>query len=92
MVGYKKEITNEFYGFSSNEKNDKARCKKVTDYAKANHASELSKNGRYWIRTPYNSFECQNCCIGFGGAVLWARTYDDGVGVAPALRFRKTKA
>ena len=81
------EIENTSYGFNSN--ND--RCKKVTDYAKANFAYEgkENKNGEYWLRTPSSSCACN---VTRNGDVLWSSVFYGGHGVALALSFCKAKA
>ena len=79
------EIENASYGFNS----DNDRCKKVTDYAKANHAYEGSKNGWYWLRTPSSSGACDVIHTGY---VYWSYVYYEDGGVAPALSFCKAKA
>ncbi len=89
----KEEITNTSYGFNS----DNDRCKKVTDYAKANYAFENkgnkknkgNKNGCYWLRTS-SSFGA--CIVHILGDVRWDNVYYDNTGVAPALSFCKAKA
>ena len=102
-----KEITNESYGFSNKkDEEDKTRCKKVTDYAKANYAYEYkgNKNGWYWLRTPsayyssgaYKVSTDGHVCYGdvnWGNArnVSWLNVYSDGSGVAPALSVCKEK-
>ncbi|MCI6015029.1 MAG: DUF6273 domain-containing protein, partial [Coprobacillus sp.] len=94
----KEEITNTSFGFSNDEyKYDKARCKKVTDYAKANHAidDEDNKNGEYWLRTP--TFDGRLKTVDSYGYVVDTNidNYNDIViydGVAPALIFCKAKA
>ena len=81
------EIENTSYGFNSN--ND--RCKKVTDYAKANYAYEYerNKNGWYWLRTPSYAGACG---VADDGNVYWSDVCYDRGGVAPALSFCKAKA
>ncbi len=82
------EIENTSYGFYS----DNDRCKKVTDYAKANHAYEYynyKKNGWYWLRTSYASGACG---VGYIGRVGWGNVSSVSCGVAPALSFCKAKA
>ncbi len=79
------EIENTSYGFNSN--ND--RCKKVTDYAKANHAYEYKENGWYWLRTPSYAGACN---VFYLGDVGWSRVDNGSSGVAPALSFCKAKA
>ena len=89
----KEEITNTSYGFNS----DNDRCKKVTDYAKANYAFEYegnkknkgNKNGCYWLRTSSSSGACS---VDYNGDVDWGNVYYDNTGVAPALSFCKAKA
>ncbi len=92
----KEEITNASYGFNS----DNDRCKKVTDYAKANHVYEykVNKNGWYWLRTPLASYSSGACYdrrsggVRCNGSVGWGNVDDDSDGVVPALSFCKAKA
>lgn len=79
------EIENTSYGFNGNNN----RCKKVTDYAKANHAYEYKENGEYWLRTPSYAGACN---VGCYGDVYWSGVGNDYCGVAPALSFCKAKA
>ena len=86
----KEEITNESFGFSNKNEYDKARCKKLTDYAKANHAFEYkgTKNGEYWLRTP-DSYSAYS--VNFGFYSDCSNVSDDRFGVAPALSICKEK-
>ncbi len=84
----KEEIKNTSYGFNS----DNDRCKKVTDYAKANHAYKYKENGWYWLRTPEASYSSGACGVGSSGSVIWSDVFNDTIGVAPALSFCKAKA
>ena len=97
----KEEITNTSYGFKKNEKDfGKAKCKKVTDYAKANSAFEYNynKNGCYWLRTSYpsDSFYILETYyvgyLGYGVCDVCKKYVGNNEGVAPALFFDKTKA
>ena len=91
----KDEITNKSYGFSNDEYYcNKARCKKVTDYAKAKYAYESkgNKNGVYWLRTPSNHYSSGACDVSDLGYVSWDYVDRDDNGVAPALSFCKAKA
>ncbi len=91
----KDDITNTSFGFSNNkDEYDKARCKKVTDYAKANYAYENKeeKKGWYWLRTPSASYSSSACGVNSYGYVYWNNVYNDGNGVAPALSLCKAKA
>ena len=89
----KEEITNKSYGFSNKKgEDDKARCKKVTDYAKANFADEETKNVWYWLRTPCASNSSGACYVYGNGDVHWCDVSFAGAGVAPALSFCKAKA
>ena len=96
----KDDITNKSYGFNNN--NDK--CKKVTDYAKANGAwekvvdydiangvwkSEESPNGWYWLRNPWSYDDVAG--IGGDGCIYKGYVDDKGSGVAPALVINKIK-
>ena len=82
------EIENTLYGFNSNSD----RCKKATDYAKANHAFEYKENGWYWLRTPEASYSSGARRVYSDGYVNWNYVYFDCYGVAPALSFCKAKA
>ena len=89
----KDDITNKSYGFSNKKgEDDKARCKKVTDYAKANFADEETKNVWYWLRTPCASTSSGACYVYGNGDVHWCDVSFAGAGVAPALSFCKAKA
>ena len=90
----KDDITNTSFGFSNNkDEYDKARCKKVTDYAKANCANVYNRIGWYWLRTPKASYSSCACFVGSGGNVMdWCYVDRDDSGVAPALSFCKAKA
>ena len=82
------EIENTSYGFYS----DNDRCKKVTDYAKANHAYEYynyKKNGWYWLRNPWSYDDVAG--IGGDGCIYKGYVDDKGSGVAPALVINKIK-
>ena len=83
----KDDITNKSYGFNNN--NDK--CKKVTDYAKANGAWESgeSLNGWYWLRNPWSYDDVAG--IGGDGCIYKGYVDDKGSGVAPALVINKIK-
>ena len=94
----KEEITNTSYGFSNNiDEYDNVRCKKVTDYAKANRALEFkeNKNGTYWLRTSYYSYYSNSSgayIVNSDGCVLWYYVDFACIGVVPALSFCKAKA
>ncbi|MDY4144796.1 MAG: DUF6273 domain-containing protein [Bacilli bacterium] len=85
----KEEVTNTLYGF----KNDNDRCKKVTDYAKANNAFEYykNKNGGYWLRTPYASDKPSVYDVNRDGNVNWFYVNAGILGIVPALCFDKNK-
>ena len=83
------EINNTSYGFNS----DFDRCKKVTDYAKANSAYENkgNKNGWYWLRSPAPKSSVA-CRVRDYGNMSLDFVYYVYNGVAPALSFCKAKA
>lgn len=81
------DAINADYGYSANYKDyDAARVKFPTDYAKFQGCSysEVTGNGRYWLRTPYSSLEDHAWHVDRDGILLHSEVAQC-FGLAPAL-------
>ena len=86
------EVTSKKYGFGKYNANDKSRCRKATDFAMYNSASnymdeEFGNNGSWWLRSSYDNRKEYNRVITSKGSAddYNSMSYNSGIGIVPAL-------